>query len=119
MDIPPDRRVTERKVVHFVAEIEVEGAIIGCGVSRDASARGLLLLTHVDLAPGTQITLRLLVPGEDSPRLLSASIVRRERIAPGEAVWAHKLAVALADPPQDLEQIVDRLTKGSRPPPSV
>jgi hypothetical protein len=112
MDGPPNRRGTERRVVHFVAEIEVGGAIVGCGVSRDASARGLLLLTHVDLAPGAQIVLRLLVPGEKSPRLLPASVVRHEKIAPGEAVWAHKLAVALIDPPTDLEDIVERLTKG-------
>jgi PilZ domain len=115
-----DRRVTERKVVHFVAEIEVDGAIIGCGVSRDASHRGLLLLTHVDLAPGRKITLRLLAPGESGPRTLPASVVRREKMAPGEAVWAHKIAVALDDPPPDLEELVDRLTKVmSRPPPAT
>src|SRR3954468_3983593 len=110
MDNPAERRTTERKVVHIVAEIEVDGAIVGCGVSRDASARGLLLLTHVELAPGSKITLRLLVPGESGPRLLPASIVRCEKIAPGDAVWAHKLAIALDDPPpSDLEEIVDSL----------
>ncbi|MFZ5890549.1 MAG: PilZ domain-containing protein [Myxococcota bacterium] len=107
-----DKRVAVREPVHFVAEIDVDGQRLGCGVSRNASGVGLLLLTHLELAPGTPLTLRLYVPGEEDPRLIRASVVRCEKIPAEEGlVWAFRAGVQLEDPPTDLQHIIENLSK--------
>jgi hypothetical protein len=116
-----DKRLVPRDPVHLVTEIELDGRQVGCGVSRDASGAGLLLLTHLNLALGSEIALRLYVPPEADARLLKASVVRSERIPPVEGVvWDYRVAVAFHDPPADLQQLVHSLTKGSSiAPPAV
>jgi hypothetical protein len=115
MSEPKDRRATPREQVHLVATIELDGKEIGCGISRDASGSGLLLFTHLDIAQGTELTLRLFVPQEDEPRRVEAMVLRSERIRPQEEiVWAYRMALVLRDPPPDLQELVQRLTK--RPP---
>jgi hypothetical protein len=112
MTTPSERRLAARKAAHFVAEIETNGSRLGCGVSSDASPRGLLLLARADLAPGTKVVLHLWVPGEEAPRALDGSVVRRETIRPGESmIWSHKIAVSLDAPPVDLERVIEALVK--------
>ena len=109
-----DKRLVPREPVHLVAEIELEGRQIGCGVSRDASGAGLLLLTQLNLAQGSEIALRLYLPPEADPRLLMASVVRCERIPAVEGiVWDYRVAVSFHDPPADLQQLVHSLNKPS------
>ena len=116
MNTPNERRRAVRKSAHFVAEIETAGTRIGCGVSRDASARGLLLLTRAAFASRTEIVIHLQVPGEEAPRALKASVVRWEAIPPGDsALWTHKIGVSLEAPPADLQQVIDRLVKPASP----
>ena len=115
-----DKRLVPREPVHLVTEIELDGRQIGCGVSRDASGAGLLLLTQLSLAQGSEIALRLYVPREAEARLLKASVVRCERIPAVESViWDYRVAVSFHDPPADLQQLVHSLTKRatSVPPP--
>ncbi len=112
MSASGERRVEPRKPAHLVAEIEVAGTRIGCGVSRDASASALLLLARTDLTPGSKVVLRLWVPGEKEPRTLGAAVVRREKIPPGDShLWAYKVAVVLDHPPADLDRILEELIK--------
>lgn len=107
-----DKRVAPREPVHFVAEIEHAGERLGCGVSRNASGNGLLLLTLREPAVGTQLLLRLYVPREAEPRLLNATVVRSEKIPASEGlVWPYRLGVHLDDPPADLPEIIEGLTK--------
>src|SRR4051812_10724124 len=109
-----EKRLVPRGPVHLVAEIQLDGRQIGCGVSRDASGAGLLLLTHLNLAQGSEVELKLYVPPEVDARLLKASVVRSERIPPVEGlVWDYRVAVSFHDPPADLQQLVHGLTKGS------
>lgn len=106
-----------REPVHLVATIVQDGKEAGCGVSRDASGSGLLLFTRLELPPGASVTLRLFVPREDEPRDVEATVLRAERIAPTEGlVWDFRVAVALKNPPPDLQDLVRSLTK--RPPPA-
>lgn len=115
-----DKRVAPREPVHLVAEIEIDGKQVGCGISRDASGTGLLLLTHLNLAQGSQLALRLYVPHEPDPRMLRASVVRSERILASEGVvWDYRIAVALDDPPPELQQLVHSLTKRAPLPPAA
>jgi hypothetical protein len=112
MTTPSDRRLAARKTAHFVAEIESNGSRIGCGVSRDASASGLLILSRADLAPGTRVVVRLWVPGEEEPRALDGAVVRRETMRPGESsIWKHRIAVSLDKPPSDLEKMIEEMAK--------
>lgn len=118
-----DKRLAPREPVHLVTEIELDGGQTGCGVSRDASGSGLLLLTNLNLPQGSEIGLRLYVPPEANARLLKASVVRCERIPVVEGVvWDYRLAVAFHEPPADLQQIVRSLTgtrHSSTAPPAI
>jgi hypothetical protein len=112
MNDSSERRKDSRKPAHFVAEIENDGEVVACAVSRDASARGLLLLTHASPDAGSELRFRLYVPDEPSARELSGQVVRVEKMAPGESdLWSHRVAVQLNNPPADLEQLVDMLAK--------
>lgn len=107
-----DKRAAAREPVHLVAEIELGGEQIGCGISRDASGAGFLLLTHLNLPPGSEVRLKVYVPHEAEARLLKASVVRCERILAGQGVvWDYRIAVALHDPPPDFQQLVQSLIK--------
>jgi hypothetical protein len=107
-----DKRVAPREPVHFVAELELGGERLGCGVSRDASRAGLLLLTHVEPPVGSKLSLRLYVPHEEDARMLAATVVRCEKIPATErVVWAYRLGVQLADAPDDLQHVIDTLMK--------
>ncbi|HEX2672538.1 MAG TPA: PilZ domain-containing protein [Polyangiaceae bacterium] len=115
-----DKRLVPREPVNLVTEIELEGHPTGCGVSHDASGSGLLLLTHLHPAPGSEIALRLYVPGEAEARGLRASVVRCEPIPAAEGVvWTYRVAVSFHDPPADLQQLVQRLTKRASSMPSA
>jgi hypothetical protein len=116
---PKDKRSAPRLPVHLVAELELNGQQIGCGVSRDVSGSGLLLMTHLNLEPGTEIGLRLYVPREAEARRLKARVIRSEPILQREGiVWDRRIALALDDPPPDLEQILRNLSKHPTNPPA-
>ncbi len=114
-----ERRSVPREPVHFVAELELDGERVGCGVSRDASGAGLLLLTSVELALGRDLVLYLYIPGEAEPRRLSASVVRCDTIPLSEAaVWAYRVGLKFQEAPPDLQDIVRNMAKrGSKAPP--
>jgi hypothetical protein len=110
-----EKRAAKREPVHFVAEIELDGQRLGCGVSRDASGMGLLLMTEAEPEIGSKVMLRLYVPGEGEPRVLQASVVHSEKIPIAErAVWAYRVGVKLVQPPEDLQQIVASLTNAAQ-----
>jgi hypothetical protein len=112
MSEPKDKREAPRKPVHFVAVIELDGEEIGCGVSRDASGTGFLLLTRLNLAPGRELGLQVFVPREEDARRLKATVVRCEPIPPtSHIVWDYRVAVRIHDPPPDLKDIVQSLVK--------
>ena len=107
-----DKREAPRKPVHLVVTIELDGEEIGCGVSRDASGTGFLLLTRLNLAPGRKLVLQVFVPNEEDPRRLEATVVRCEQIPRGSGiVWDYRIAVKIHEPPTDLGDIVQSLVK--------
>jgi hypothetical protein len=107
-----ERRAAPREPAHLVTTIDVDGKETGCGVSRDASGAGFLLLTHLDIAPATKLVLRVFVPGEEDPRAIAASVIRSERIPLVEGlVWDFRVAVALDTPDPALQALVHSLAK--------
>jgi hypothetical protein len=112
MSEPQDKRQAPRKPAHFVTVIELDGEEIGCGVSRDASGTGFLLLTRLNLAPGRELVLQVFLPREEDPRRLQATVVRCEQIPPASGiVWDYRIAVRLHEPPPDLKDIVQSIVK--------
>jgi hypothetical protein len=112
MSEPKDKREAPRKPVHLVTVFELDGKEIGCGVSRDASGTGLLLLTRLNLALGHELVLSVFVPREEDPRRLKATVVRSERIPPTEhSVWDYRIAVRIHEPPPDLKELVQSLVR--------
>lgn len=108
-----EKRGVPREPVHLVAELELQGEQVGCGVSRDASGSGLLLLTHLNLEPGRKLVLKLFIPDESDARTLQATVVRCERIEARDVVWDYRVALAFEQPPADLQTIVQGLSKRS------
>jgi hypothetical protein len=106
-----EKRRAKREAAHFVAEIQLDNQRLGCGVSRDASGVGLLLMTDVEPAVGSGLILRLYVPREAQPRVLTATVVRCEKVPIAErGVWHYRVGVKLDQPPEDLQQIAASLT---------
>lgn len=69
-------------------------------------------MTSVNPSAGTDLRLHLWVPGEENARKLAATVVRCEAIPLSEGVvWAYRVAVKFAEPPADLQHIVETLTK--------
>lgn len=107
-----ERRSQPRELAHLVTTIEVDGKETGCGVSRDASGSGFLLMTHLDIPAGTKVVLRVFVPREEQPRTIAASVIRSQRIPPPEGmVWDYRVAVALDNPAPGLQELVHSLVR--------
>jgi hypothetical protein len=104
-----EKRSAPREAVHFVTEIELDGQRLGCGVSRDASGAGLLLLTYVEPAVGSHLTLHLHLPAEPeaAARVLEATVVRTESIPLAErALWSYRIGVQFEQPPDDMQELI-------------
>lgn len=113
-----DKRVAPREPVHFVAEMELDGERLGCGVSRNASGSGMLLLTLVEPPVGSKLVVRLYVPRESQPRVLDATVVRTEKVLPTEGlVWLFRIGVHLDSAPADLQDVISSIVKRSITPP--
>ena len=96
----------------MVAEVELDGAIITCAVSRDASPTGLLLMTRKALEVGAKVKLRLWFGEADPPFVTNASVIRCEKIEARKAeVWSHEIAVTLDDRPPDFDKVLETLEK--------
>ncbi len=109
---PRERRASERHTAHVLAEFEVDGRRMDCGISVDASATGLLLLTRTKLTVGQELPLRILVPGERAARCLVGRVARCERLPFNQRdLWHYRVAIAMMNPPADLGSVVARLSK--------
>jgi hypothetical protein len=109
---PSERRVVPRTSATIVAEVELDGVIVTCAVSRDASSAGLLLMTEKAVEPGTKVLLRLWVGAQDTPVSIGASVVRCEKIPLRRSqVWSYEVGLALDDRPPDFDRILDAMAK--------
>lgn len=107
-----EKRSAPRESVHVVAEMDLDGQRLGCGVSRDASGAGLLLLTYVAPDVGSHLVLHLHVPGQTDARLLEATVVRSEAIPLTErGLWSYRVGVKFEQPPADMQDVIESLTK--------
>jgi len=100
-----NRRIAERHVVYFVAELlPDDGERARVAITRDTSETGMLLLTRAHLEVGQSVTVRLLLPGEDGQRPpVTGRVVRREVLSPHEVdFWKEKVALQFDAPEGEL-----------------
>lgn len=100
-----NRRIAERHVVYFVAELLPEhGERARVAITRDASETGLLLLTRAHVEVGQSVTVRVLLPGDDGKRPpVTGRVVRREELSPHEVdFWKEKVALQFDAPEAEL-----------------
>lgn len=90
-----DRRHSPRHRATIPAQIETDTGRSTIAVTQDVSATGLLVLSHRPLEVGRDVTLHLLLDGNQHE--ITGTVVRHETLAAPEAVmWSSKAAVAIA-----------------------
>lgn len=100
-----NRRIAERHVVYFVAELLAENADRArVAITRDASETGLLLLTRGHLEIGQSVTVRVLLPGDAVQHApVTGHVVRREVLSFAEVdFWNEKVALQFDAPEAEL-----------------
>ena len=74
-----NRRIADRHAAYMGAEVTTPTGKIRSAITQDASATGFLLLTRAKLEVGTNVSVRVFLPGPgDSTEVISATVVRRE-----------------------------------------
>jgi hypothetical protein len=103
-----DRRAAERHNVYIGAEIDAGEGPVRSAITRDASARGLLLLTRAKLDVGQRVKINVFL-SEGESRSIHGRVVRQEPLnAEENALWRLKLAVEIEPPDTEL---ADRLVE--------
>jgi hypothetical protein len=89
-----DRRAAPRQEAYVSAALETPAGRTTIAITRDISARGLLLLTRAALEVGEVV--KLTVPRGDAQETLSGTVVRTEPLD-GHELWRHKVAITVAE----------------------
>jgi PilZ domain len=91
-----ERRASPRQTAYIAAEIETSAGKASIAITRDVSARGLLVFSRRELAVGEAVKIRL-VRG-DEEHLVSAKVIRQEVLSPGEStLWRTKVGIRVDD----------------------
>lgn len=95
-----NRRIADRHAAYMGAEVTTPQGKVRSAITQDASATGFLLLTRAKLEVGTSVSVRVFLPGAgDNSEVISATVVRREPLDPGETdLWREKVAVQFDRP---------------------
>jgi hypothetical protein len=89
-----DRRAAPRQEAYISAALETSGGKTTIAITRDISARGLLLLTRLPLEVGEIVKLTAAVG--DEQHALSGKVVRVEPLEVHE-LWRHKAAITVEE----------------------
>lgn len=97
-----DRRAAPRAAAFFAVEISSPAKRSRCGVTRDASDRGLLVVTPSRFSPAEALELTVHVNGLSTQ--LRGRVVRVDENPPtSPELWRYRLGIALEEPlPSDL-----------------
>ncbi len=105
-----ERRTSARRRVSLAAELETTEGRKVIAVCRDASDRGVQLLTQEALAIGSAFRVCLLLPTDEPPIGVSGRVVRCAPLEPELAdVWSYRVGVELTDPPPELATLLDEI----------
>jgi hypothetical protein len=101
-----ERRGHPRYPMWFPVQVDGEDLGVAVGVTKDASAKGLLIDTNAEFAIGAPVMLTFRVSTHHAPQLIEATIVRSLRNKGG--VWPYRVAVEFDDPLPHLEPSLRR-----------
>jgi hypothetical protein len=108
-DDSQERRGATRHNVYIGAEIDIGDGPVRSAITRDASARGLLLLTRTSLEPEQRVRITVFLK-EGERRTVGGRVVRQEALDAAEnALWRQKVAFELDDADADLAQRIEEL----------
>lgn len=96
-----ERRGCERYPVWFPVQLDAQELGVAVGITKDASAKGLLLEANGTFAVGAPVQLTFRVSPHHAPQYVDATIVRADRNRSG--VWPYRVAVEFDDPQGHLE----------------
>ena len=97
-----DRRAAPRQQAHVSAGLETAKGRSTIAITRDISARGLLVLTRAELAVGELVKLTVSLAG--GPGTLSGKVVRVEDLEDHE-LWRYKAAITVDEGDPVLAQL--------------
>ena len=103
-----NRRAQQRHTAWFPVRLDAEELGECIGVTKNVSARGVLLCSADKFVVGAPVTVELhLDPGKQEPRRVQGTIVRLTRNEDDpEGLWPYKMAVEFEEPePSVLERV--------------
>lgn len=108
-----ERRSTPRKPAVLAVSLDTEDRTGRHGVTRDLSAKGLLIVTPSRFSPGERVGVKVLAGGIETSARGRIARVEQNPISSPE-LWRYRVGVALEDTmPMDLiEQSVGRSVLG-------
>lgn len=105
-----------RYAVWFPLRMEAAGDVV-LSITRDVSASGVLVVAAAEFEVGSTVKVTLAVPGSDSERVVSGTIVRVEpNEADSEGLWRHKVAVSFDEKVEQLDDVLEELERTSQVP---
>jgi len=100
-----DRRSEERICVWFPMRVRTDGEE-GLAISFDATERGLLIGSAIQVAEGDVLSVTFRVPGADGEeRSVEGKVVRVDKNEEG-GVWPRRVAVQFEDPIPNLGDVI-------------
>jgi hypothetical protein len=103
-----ERREHPRVPVSLAGEIETDAGRASIAITRDLSTSGVLILSRMELAIGSPVTLKVMF--RDTAVVLTAKVVRNETVDPMlSSLWRFKVA-AVIDPSPAFDQLMAELT---------
>jgi hypothetical protein len=110
-DEKSERRAVARHNVYIGAEIDDSGGPVRSAITRDGSAKGLLLLTRAKLEVGQRVKINVFL-NEGEQRSVDAHVVRLEPLNSEENVlWRQKVAVEIEEPDAELAAKLETLAE--------
>ncbi len=107
-----ERRAHRRYRASFPINIEAGARKNRVGMTRDASAQGLLFNTPSRFAPNDELDLTFYMPLSDADLVRRKGIVVRVEDAPDSLPWRYLTAVQFVEPAPDLEAPLRALERG-------
>ena len=112
-----DKRRATRFAIWFPMQMDTSGDII-MGISRDLSEVGVLMVAAAKPEVGAKVSMTIAIPGhEDEGRQVTGTIVRvADNDADQEGLWRHKVAVEFDERLDQLEPLLEEVSRQSVPP---
>ena len=112
-----EQRRAPRFALWFPMQMDTSGDVI-MGISRDLSEVGVKMVAAAEPEVGAKVTMTIAIPGDEAgEREVAGTIVRvQPNDADQEGLWRHEVAVEFAERLDELEQLLEEVSRQSQPP---